>query len=427
MKKIVTLALAAAFTVASYAPASAVDFKMDAEVLYQFQTSAENFEGENTEFTGQRIRLGMTAAASDNLSGYFQLQIGEDLWGTTTNTHGAHEEETITLRQAYIDWTVPGTDVKVRMGRHAFDMPSYVFCSPIITDYVGEGVVVALPVNDRFGLTGFWSRLASDANSSNVNGKDFDIFGLIGQASLDNVEVTPWAIYGSKKAGAHGSHEEQSTIYSDAAGDLFLAGAGVEWKPFDPFTFAVDAAWGQVKYGSGEEQDDEGWYVAVGGIYALDFAEPALKAWYASGDDKGERAMSGQLPSIFGDCDASNTFFNGAPSIVGGHRTNIGGTWGVSAQLNGLSFLNNLTHDLSITYIGGTNDKANAAEGHGYDYMTSEDSAIEFAAVNTLEIYKNLSAIIEAAYIIEDYDTASRDNADFENDWRLSLTFAYTF
>ena len=96
-----------------------------------------------------------------------------------------------------------------------------------------------------------------------------------------------------------------------------------------------------------------------------------------------------------------------------------------------MSFIKNLTQDLSIAYIGGTNDKNNAGEdyGTGYEYLTTEDRAIEFSAVNTLELYKNLSAIFEAAYIIEDYDTSSegRKGMDFENDWRLSLTFAYTF
>jgi hypothetical protein len=101
----------------------------------------------------------------------------------------------------------------------------------------------------------------------------------------------------------------------------------------------------------------------------------------------------------------------------------------VSAQLNGLSFLDNLTHDLSVTYIAGTNDKNNVGDdyGFGYSYMTTEDSAIEFAAVNTFELYKNLSAIFEAAYIIEDFDTSRRADKDFENDWRLSLSFAYSF
>lgn len=257
------------------------------------------------------------------------------------------------------------------------------------------------------------------------------MFGLVGTASFENFASKPWLIYGSKKAGTIGNYMEQSTIQSDAAADVLILGAGFEWKAFDPVTLALDAAWGKVKYGSGEEQDDKGWYVAAGCTYALDFAEPALKAWYASGDDSGKRANSGHLPSIFGDSDASNMFFDAAAGIVGGHRVHIGGTWGVSAQLNGLSFYENLTHDLSVTYFGGTNSKNNVGEDYssGYEYLTSKDTALEFAAVNTLQIYKDLSAIFEAAYIIEDFDTSTgaRKGETFEDDWRLSMTFAYTF
>ena len=435
MKNITTLALAAAFTAAASVPAHAVDIKMDGEWLYQFQTASEGFTGQNTEYAGQRVRLGLSMTASEKLSAYAQFQVAEDNWGTA-GKDGEQAENPIFARQLYLDWVIPGTDAKVRMGRHAFDMPAYVFCSPVITDYVAEGVVLDLPLADSFGLTGFWTRAASDADSSDVNGKDFDLFGIVAKVSSGSFETTPWAIYGSKKAGAGGDYEEQSTLAGiEAAGDMLLLGAGMEWKAFDPFTLSLDAAWGKVNYGAGEEQDDSGWYVAAGASYALDFAEPALKVWYASGDDKGERAQAGHLPSVFGDSDASNMFFNGAPGIVGGHRTSIGGTWGVSAQLNGLSFLQNLTHDLSVTYIGGTNHKDNAGydieegAGFGYDYMTTGDSAIEFAAVNTYEIYKNLSAIVEAAYILEDFDTSApgRAGADFEDDWRLSLTFAYTF
>lgn len=442
MKKIATLALAAAFVTAAYAPASAVDVKLDGEWLYQFQTASEGFNSQNTEWVGSRMRLGTTISVNENLSGYTQFEIEEN-WGTAPK-HGSTE---LGVRQMYIDWKIPGTEAKVRMGRHAFDMPGNVFCSPVITDMVGEGIVLDLPLGDHFSVTGFWTRAdmtdgeqeVEDYGTYIADNATYDIFGLVGKASFDGFSVTPWFVYGRQEEGSQ-YPQEQGTLamrgdgdllYGEQA-DLFVFGAATEWKFFDPFTLALDAAYGTAKYGANAELDnDKGWFVAASGSYALDFAEPALKVWYASGDDKGDRAMSGHLPSIYGDNDATNTFFNGAPGIVGGHRTNIGGTWGVSAQLNGLSFLDSLTHDLAISYIGGTNDKDNTGDdyGHGYDYMTTEDAAIEFSVVNTWEIYKNLSAILEAAYIVEDFDTSTpgRAGMDFENDWRVSMTFAFTF
>jgi len=437
MKKIITLALAAAFTMASHIPASAIEVKMDGEYLFQFQTSSEEFEGANQDFAGQRLRVGTTFTANENLSGYFQMQAGDTNWGDP-ESGGAFNSENgnaFFARQAYIDWTVPGTDVKVRMGRHAFDMPAYATSSPIITDMVSTGVVIDVPFNDTFGVTGFWSR-AARVGSFDLGSKKYDIFGLVGNASFDGFTFSPWVIYanhddniidGETESGF--LEHEQGTIAAGQKADLVVFGGGFEWKPFAPVTFAMDAAYGTTKYSNSTEKDDEGWYVAASAAYALDFGEPTLKAWYASGDDEGARAQSGHVPSIYGDFDGSNTFFNSAPGIIGGHRTSIGGTWAVSAQLNGLSFLENLTHDLSVTYIAGTNDKNNVGDdyGFGYSYMTTEDSAVEFAAVNTFEIYKNLSAIFEAAYIIEDFDASRRADKDFENDWRMSLMFAYSF
>ena len=81
MKKIITLALAAAFTMASHIPASAIEVKMDGEYLFQFQTSSEEFEGANQDFAGQRLRVGTTFTANENLSGYFQMQAGDTNWG----------------------------------------------------------------------------------------------------------------------------------------------------------------------------------------------------------------------------------------------------------------------------------------------------------------------------------------------------------
>ena len=127
MKKLVTLLAAAGMVVAASAPANAVDVKADARWRASMSTGSTGFEGDNISQARQRLRLGLTATASENLSGYFQFQIGKDRWGTTTNTHGAHDGDdgnNITLRQSYIDWTVPATAAKVRMGRFAIGLPA---------------------------------------------------------------------------------------------------------------------------------------------------------------------------------------------------------------------------------------------------------------------------------------------------------------
>ena len=56
--------------------------------------------------------------------------------------------------------------------------------------------------------------------------------------------------------------------------------------------------------------------------------------------------------------------------------TSPNGSWGISAQWNDISFVENLSHALSVTYVQGTNNKhhkINPDKG----YLTTKDSLVE--------------------------------------------------
>ena len=299
MKKLVTLLLAAAFVASASGPASAVDVRMDGEYLFQFQTGSEGFRGRNTDYAVQRLRLGMTFSASEELAGYVQLQVGEHHWGEAEYA-GANGR--VTMRQAYVDWVLPGTDVKMRMGRHAFDLPAYASTSPMIADLVADGVVVAVPLAEGHDLTAFWTRMARGVNRedlSDVSAPKYDLFGLVGSASFESFSVSPWVIYGAKGDGEDaGGGRFQPSILTDQGNvggsgraDILVAGTGMQWKPFDPVTLALDGAWGRAVYSDSRNQ--EGWYAVGRASYAMSFGEPSLLAWYASGDKSGRAMNSG--------------------------------------------------------------------------------------------------------------------------------------
>ena len=83
MKKLTTLLLAAGLVMAASAHASAVDVKMDGQYLFNFITGEKAGTGQNFDRAGQRLRLGMTFTANENLSGYFQMQVASDPESTT--------------------------------------------------------------------------------------------------------------------------------------------------------------------------------------------------------------------------------------------------------------------------------------------------------------------------------------------------------
>ena len=430
MKKLAVLLMAAGMTASVCSSASAVDVKMDGRYQFQFQTGSEGFRGQNTDLAVQRLRIGMTFLSGENLSGYLQLQAGTYDWGSDVTGNNV----AVTMRQSYVDWLVPNTDIKIRMGRHAFDLPSYASVSPMIADLVADGVVVSVPFADRYQLTGFWTRMARGVNGegdvADVNSPKYDLFGLVGNAAFDGFTVSPWAIYGSK-GHTDGFEPDNLTAQGNISGagraNIMIFGAGMEWKPFEPVTLALDAAWGRSHYS--DSHDQEGWYAVGRASYALDFAEPALLAWYASGDRKGRPENSGQIPIIYGDFNGTSTYFDNTFGPMGGHRCSFGGTWGVSVQLNGMSFISDLSHDFSVTYIGGTNSRYNGGDGDGYDYLTVDDSAVEFDLLSTYQLYKNLTAALELAYIIEDFDTSAAHgrSGGHDDDWRAAFHVEYKF
>ena len=148
MKKLLTLMLAAGMTLAATSGASAVDVKISGTYDFSFSGS-DGINGTNSFMSSsdyrhnadgelnphhfdvyQRLRLGMTFTASENLSGYLQLQAGISQnanngydWGTDVTGRNSY----LAVRQSYIDWMIPQTTIKVRMGKHLFGLPEDAF------------------------------------------------------------------------------------------------------------------------------------------------------------------------------------------------------------------------------------------------------------------------------------------------------------
>ena len=112
MKKLVTLLAAAGMVVAASAPANAVDVKLDARYRTSFGLM-QDFAGANSETINHRMRLGLTMAASENLSAYVQFQLNHgNQWGNV-DKHGRNQANDVTVRMMYLDWTMPAAARRV--------------------------------------------------------------------------------------------------------------------------------------------------------------------------------------------------------------------------------------------------------------------------------------------------------------------------
>uniref|UniRef100_B8DRE7 Porin n=1 Tax=Nitratidesulfovibrio vulgaris (strain DSM 19637 / Miyazaki F) TaxID=883 RepID=B8DRE7_NITV9 len=464
MKRIVTLMLAAMLVLGSVAGASAADIKVKGQWDFAFQW-LDNTDFQDGDQDGnseddfgalQRLRTQIDIIASENLRGVVFFEIGDTIWGRagSTDQGGAlgADGRTVEVKRSYIDWTVPNTDLMVRMGIQGLALPGVVAGSPVLDDDVAA-LTLSYKFNDMVSLTGFWARPydTSSGDTGNTKNDEMDLFGAILPISLDGAKITPWAMFGSigediDLATGNGASRGQAAYGLTSIGNgigedttAWWGGASFEVSMFSPLSLKLDAMYGSVD-SNDEETDRAGWLVIGAVDYKMDMMTPGIFAWYASGDDDDPTNGSERMPYIVPDFGPTSFGFDkvGAP-IATDSLLSVSGTglWGVGVQLANISFVENLKHTLRVVYMEGTNDKdmANYASlrptssGTAWNglYLTEKDSAIEVNFDHFYKIYDNLDLIVEMGYIKLDADEDTWGNDDFSDAWKLGFNLKYSF
>ena len=492
MKKILTLMLAAGMLLGAASGAKAIDFKASGEWLVGFglgdgslikDVDNKKRHHEDTFNAGQRVRLQLDAVASESLSGTVFFEIGDQMWGNAEESGAAlgADGQIVKVKNAYIDWMVPNTDLKLRMGLQAVAMPNVAGGSAIM-DGDAAAVVASYQFNDNVGLTALWMRPLNDNYAGRVYGDredyqknyldNMDLFALMLPLKFDGVELTPWAMYGMQGKNTRFNEGEVETAdgalnvtlpgylpgmnfgpgglgkTSKAYGSMFWAGLPVAITAFDPLNIEFDINYGYVeamgRYDVLKRGTDlvrgnskrEGWLVKALVEYKMDWGTPGIFGWYASGDDGNVKNGSERLPSIAG---AGNfTSFMGDGNLAWGTGYNFydnnltyAGTWGVGLQIADVSFVEDLKHTFRVAYWGGTNSPSMVkymGSGVAWNdttatqdgpYLTTNDGLLEFNLVNSWQIYENLEANLELGYIVNmmDKDTWDKSYISEQRNW----------
>ena len=491
MKKILTLMLAAGMLLGAASGAKAIDFKASGEWLVGFglgdgslikDVDNKKYRHHDTFNAGQRVRLQLDAVASESLSGTVFFEIGDQMWGNAESGAALGADgKVVKVKNAYIDWMVPNTDLKLRMGLQAVAMPNVAGGSAIM-DGDAAAVVASYQFNDNVGLTALWMRPLND-NYTGTNAEDepygngynnyldnMDLFALMLPLKFDGVELTPWAMYGMQGKNTRfneggvgtadgaldvtlpgylpGMNEFALGKTGKAYGSMFWAGLPVAITAFDPLNIEFDINYGYVeamgRYDVLKRGTDlvrgnskrEGWLVKALVEYKMDWGTPGIFGWYASGDDGNVKNGSERLPSIAG---AGNfTSFMGDGNLAWGTGYNFydnnltyAGTWGVGLQIADVSFVEDLKHTFRVAYWGGTNSPSMVkymGSGVAWDdttaaqdgpYLTTNDGLLEFNLVNSWQIYENLEANLELGYIVNmmDKDTWDKSYISEQRNW----------
>ena len=490
MKKILTLMLAAGMLLGAASGARAIDFKASGEWLVGFglgdgslikDVNDQKRHHDDTFNAGQRIRLQLDAVASETLSGTVFFEIGDQMWGQSESggALGADSTSVVKLKNAYIDWMVPNTDLKLRMGLQAVALPNVAGGSAIM-DGDAAAVVASYQFNENVGLTALWMRPLNDNyTGTNADGEAYgngyknyldnmDLFALMLPLKFDGVELTPWAMYGLQ--GKNTRFNEGGVETADGAlnvtlpgyypgmnfgpgglghtgksyGSMFWAGLPVAITAFDPLNIEFDINYGYVEamgrydvLKRGVESvlgnsKREGWLVKALVEYKMDWGTPGIFGWYASGDDGNVKNGSERLPSIAGS--GNFTSFMGDGNLAWGTGYNFydnnltyAGTWGIGLQIADVSFVEDLKHTFRVAYWGGTNSPSMVkymGSAVAWDdttavqdgpYLTTNDGLLEFNLVNSWQIYENLEANLELGYIINMMDRDTWDKSYVSN------------
>ena len=422
MRKLATLLIAAGLVFgAGTTAANAIDFKAKGEWVMSFDYGQNGnftgghgqtgYNGKEDEFNAkQRLRLQVDAVASESLSGTVFFEIGNTTWGKASEGGALGADQTIVeVRRAYIDWMVPNTELKVRMGLQGMAIPSFTMKKSQVFEDDVAGITLSYQFTDNVGVTAFWARPYNDNFSANgYTGREnyhdnfmdnVDAFGLTIPLTFDGFKVTPWGMIAAIGPNAlrgdgvnadnpfYGTTQKSQlgTSYSQLAAGLLpawgIAGSGyqhastakleeyaVAWWAgltadityFDPFRIAIDFMGGGVNWDD-SRLNRAGWMGALLLEYKMDWGIPGLIGWYASGDNSNLGDGSERMPYLSlgnGDNQFSNYAFDGHPYIAreGALGSSMAGTWGVGLRVRDMSFIEDLKHTFRVNLIGGTND-----------------------------------------------------------------------
>lgn len=467
----------------------------------------ETSQGTNETFEAlQRVRTQINFITSENLQGVLFFDIGETNWGNGSGSMTGNISRVgsgggggigtdginIKTRRAYIDFNVPNTELMFRVGLQGLDLPAAVAGSPILgssgTDMAA--MLAVYKINDMISVAGVWARpwngntpIDTASGTRYHQNDEFDLFGLLVPVTVTGVgSFTPYALVG--RLGMDAVNQTAFNfpgLYTNALGTTtwanrnlinrkdymtpYWVGGAIAFDMLDPLTFGLDVTYGGVS-GADATMDRGGWYVAGKVAYKTPWVTPTIVGWWTSGDDSNIYNGSERMPSIDANFNATTYGYAGGDALGRGNfvlsncnqaDASAAGTWGIALQLNDISFIENLTHQIIVAYVAGTNSTRSMRDGRtglvpwspyysnpSNIILTTADYLWEVDFNTKYMIYENLAIFCETGVIdMTRSKSAWRTPENRSNDpsfnnnvmklyntstaWKLTLGLMYAF
>ncbi len=410
----------------------------------------------------ERFRLRTDFIANESLKFRLGLKI-EDVWGNGTFT-ADNSAAAVNVYQAYMQFKWPDTDITITAGYQPMSMPQSSFFNGSVvvdTDIAGIGISVPL-IEDTLAVTFGFVRYLDTNGEQDITttqvGDELDSFFLVLPITLDGFSITPWGTVGIAGIAANsGVFEDGNTAGVTSAGTFIVAptgwrnnqnfywwaGAAFEADAFDPIKIYADVIYGEGNRAERQECQRWGWFIDGAIEYTgFDVLTPQLSAWWSSGEDGSTSNGSERMPYVVPAWNASTSFlFDGGQEFKNGTvDVNPVGSWGITAALSDISFVEDLTSRITFSYARGTNSKtalrdANLALGTNSFFIMGKDLALDEYVVGVsfdhkYMIYENLALIAETGWAHGEFDKSvwGRQFYNAAGDmWKVSVGLKYTF
>ena len=467
MKRLITLAILAAFVLGTVATASAI---VDVKASGSWRVSATWLSDQDlrdgdvaggeigqSEFDiVQRVRTAFQFIANENLRGVWHIEIGGLNWGQSNGLRlGQDQVGVIETKQAYIDFMIPNTEINIMAGALPLALPSGAVGNPVFDDDVAA-LVLSTPLFDGVGLIGGYARIGTlrqgtgnDANGEYID-TELDAWVLALAMNFDWLSLTPYTMIAYTGDRWLSNITASETAYNTIPAGLVSQNATLNQDGYAADDGDVSVWWGGMAFGLNLDPvmidghfvygnldgpnnlDRAGWEADIALSYTgFDFMTPRLVFMWSSGEDgngsdgddgdgSGDQGESERLP-VISPAQASTNFWDGGGIIGDGSGSITGqsdaeqmGYWTLGLEINDVSFLENLTHDFSIYYIAGTNDETIATNdagagpyGNGIAYgltLTDDDDMVEYVVRTEYQMYDQLTFILSLGYLDVDMD-----------------------
>jgi len=455
MKRFVMMALLCTFVLGLATTAAAADIKASGDYTFEayWQSNMgldEDRDDERPQSYNvlQRLRTKFQFIANENLKGVLYTEAGTSTWGQDELAITASEANVFELKQGYIDFNWPGTEVNARVGYQAVSLPFAVDLNGgmILNDEMAAATVGG-PITENVSyLVGYGRAAQSDAHLGQQ-----DVYFAVAPMSFDNIKVSPFFAYANL-----GESVDNGTIFSggqsygsrQVSGDLDGAWwAGVAFEG----TFADFVTKADFNYGTVDAEEDaqkmSGWLFDASVAYTgwEEYVTPELFFVYTSGEDDDSNGESERMPTLAADWAISSFYTDGnwgVSSAIAGNDPTLLGFWALGLAMKDFSFMEDLTHTARVIYYKGTNDEDWAKAGiaqigsnpstefYNFAYgntLTEEDQVWEVNFDSQYKIYDELTGYVELGWVNADLDEDIWGDDAGGDAYKLSMGMNYSF